>query len=153
MSTTLFNNQEEIDATKLFEQYKLYVELTDRVGQRRATANSFFITANAALLTVASWFQKDFGTYLYLLAVVGILLSLFWFFSILSYKQLSAGRFKVICEIEKRLPLSMFAYEWNILKEGKDVTVYWPLSKIERIIPFIFVALYIILSIVVKVEV
>lgn len=131
---------------QLFDQYKLYLELADRVSQRRATANSFFITANAALLTVASWFKDDFGNYMYLISFVGVIISLFWFFTIRSYGQLNSGKFKVIHEIEKRLPMSLFDYEWEILGRGKSYKTYWPLSHIERIVPFIFICLYIALS-------
>jgi len=52
--SNLFNQKEDNDTAEykkqLFEQYKLYVDLADRISQRRSTANSFFITANAALL-------------------------------------------------------------------------------------------------------
>lgn len=36
----------------LFEQYKLYVEMADRVSERRATANNFFLTANTLLVSI-----------------------------------------------------------------------------------------------------
>ena len=112
-STYLFNVKTKDDDNeynkKLFEQYKLYVELTDRISQRRSIANSFFITANAALLTVASWFKDDFGCYMYLVSAVGIILALFWYFCIKSYGQLNSGRFKLIHEIEKKLPLNLFS--------------------------------------------
>lgn len=94
MSIDLFstNQKDEVSyKSQLFDQYKLYVEMTDRISQRRTTANTFFVTANAALLTVASWFKDDFGKYMYLISVVGIIISLFWFFCIRSYKQLKPG--------------------------------------------------------------
>jgi hypothetical protein len=132
---------------KLFEQYKMYVELTDRISQRRATANSFFISANAALLTIASWFKEDFGNYIYLISVAGIAISLFWFFGIRSYKQLNAGKFKVIHEIEKHLPMNLFSHEWKSLGKGESRKEYWPLSHVELKIPFVFVVLYLALAV------
>ena len=131
---------------QFFDQYKMYIDLMDKISQRRATANSFFITANAALLTVASWYKDDFGNYMYLISSVGIVMSLFWFFTIRSYGQLNSGKFKVIHEIEKKLPLNLFEYEWEILGNGKSYKKYWPLSHIERIVPFIFIGLYIALG-------
>ena len=132
---------------RLFEQYKMFVELADRISQRRTLANSFYITANSALLTIASWFKDDFGNYMILISIIGVALSLFWFFTINSYKQLNTGKFKVIHEIEERLPLALFEYEWKILGEGKSPKLYLPLSHIERVVPFIFVVLYVALSI------
>jgi hypothetical protein len=149
MSIKLFSLAEQKDnnfSTQMFEQYKLYVELADRISQRRATTNSFFITANAALLTIASWFKDDFGDNMYLVSVVGIIISLFWFFSIRSYEQLNSAKFKIIHEIETQLPLNLFAYEWDILGEGKRFKNYLPLSNLEKVIPIIFIGLYIALS-------
>ena len=95
----------------LFDQYKLYVELADRISQRRSIANSFFVTANTALLAVTSWIHDGVGNYIIIISAVGILFSLFWFFLINSYKQLNSGKFKVIHEIETKLPLNLFSYE------------------------------------------
>lgn len=39
----------------LFDQYKLYVEMTDRISQRRVLSNTFFLTANTGLLSVMSF--------------------------------------------------------------------------------------------------
>lgn len=145
----LFNKKRDVDSEydkRLFEQYKMYVELTDRISQRRSIANSFFLAANAALITIASWFQDDLGSHMYLISAIGITLALFWFFCIRSYGQLNSGRFKLIHEIERRLPLNLFAYEWTILGEGKSFRKYWPLSHVERIVPWLFVVLYIALS-------
>jgi len=130
---------------RLFEQYKLYVELTDRISQRRSIGNSFFITANAALITIASWFKEDFGYYIYLVSAIGIILSLFWYFGIKSYSQLNSGRFKLIHEIESKLPINLFAYEWELLGKGKSRKIYWPLSHVERIVPILFIVLYVAL--------
>jgi len=150
--TDLFNEKNDTDneyEKRLFEQYKLYLELTDRVSQRRSSSNSFFITANAALLTIASWFKDYFGNYIFLVSAIGIILALFWYFSIRSYGQLNSGRFKLIHEIESRLPLNLFAYEWQMLGRGKSYRTYWPLSHVERVVPILFIALYITLSLLV----
>jgi hypothetical protein len=148
--TSLFNGAAENDnLNQIMEQYKLYVELMDRTSQRRMAANTFYISANAALLTVATWFKDSFGQYIFLVSVVGIVLAVFWLFSIKSYGQLNTGKFRVIHEIEKHLPLNLFAYEWDALAHGKKFSVYWPLSHIEQVIPLVFVALYVVLSIIV----
>jgi hypothetical protein len=148
----LFNPDKDIQSrtaypSNLFEQYKMYVELMDRISQRRSNANSFYITANAALLMVASWFKDDFGNYVYLISAIGIALAIFWFFTINSYKQLNTGKFKVIHEIESQLPLRLFEYEWKLLSEGKNKKIYFPISHIEKVVPFIFCGLYVLLSI------
>jgi len=53
---TLFGKVESDYGTEykshLLQQYKLYVEAADRVSARRATANTFFLATNTALVTV-----------------------------------------------------------------------------------------------------
>jgi len=143
------NSSDTIEYQKqLFEQYKLYVELADRTSQRRIAANNFFIAANASLLTIASWFKDNFGTYIYLISIVGIIISLFWFFLIRSYKQLNTGKFKVIHELEKKLPACVFDYEWKVLGKGKSFKNYWQISHIEMAVPFIFSFLYVAVSLI-----
>lgn len=36
----------------LFEQYKLYVEMADKISARRQTANTFFLTINTAAVAL-----------------------------------------------------------------------------------------------------
>jgi len=87
---------------------------------------------------------------MYFISFIGIILALFWFFGIRSYGQLNSGKFKVIQEIEKYLPINLFSYEWNILGKGKSYKLYWPLSHVERVIPWLFIVLYVALSLFVK---
>ena len=75
------NNQEN-----LMQQYKLYVELVDRISQRRALSNTFYLTLNVALLSFIAGFKDSVGMfYLWFVLVSGILVSLVWFFTIKSY--------------------------------------------------------------------
>jgi hypothetical protein len=41
------------------EQYKLYVEMADRIGARRQAANTFFLTINTALLAFLGLFAAN----------------------------------------------------------------------------------------------
>lgn len=148
---SLFNSKPVGPNTQiLLEQYKMYLEMADRVSQRRGSANTFFITINAAILTISSWSAEKFGSLIYIISIVGILLCISWFFAIRSYRQLNSGKFKVIHEIEKELPLNLYQFEWLILKEGKSFKDYWPLSHIECFVPVVFSIFYVILLIIVS---
>lgn len=128
----------------LLEQYKLYVEMTDRVSQRRLTTNSYFLSINTALLAFIGYTTaKGRSDSLWLIGVAGIVLSLLWFYIVTSYRDLNTAKFKIIHEIEKRLPLSLYAAEWNAMGRGQVPKLYRPLSHIERLVPWIFVVLYI----------
>jgi len=60
---------------------------------------------------------------------------------------LNTGKFKVIHEIERQLPASIYDYEWKILGEGKSRKLYFPFSHIEMVIPWIFGIVYVILGV------
>lgn len=127
----------------LLDQYKLYVEMADRISQRRATANSYFLTVNSAILAFVGYLtMKDSTTDLWLIAVAGFTLSVLWERLITSYRDLNTAKFKVIHKIEKRLPISPYEAEWIAMGEGKRPDLYRPISHIERGVPFIFIALH-----------
>ncbi|ATW26724.1 RipA family octameric membrane protein [Candidatus Formimonas warabiya] len=148
----LFNTTEDqygdLYKTHIIEQYKLYVEMMDRVSQRRMTANTFFITTNSALLTLFSLFKSTVCNWGILISAVGIIITLSWYYIINSYKQLNTGKFKVIHDLETCLPMSLYHYEWKILEEGKNQEKYWPLSHVECYVPIAFGIIYLVLFVV-----
>ncbi len=134
----------------LFEQYKLYVEMADRISARRALANTFFIGVHTALITAFTVLLKEgilarsaMG-YLPFLAVW--MLCYVWWRIVKSYRQLNSGKFKVVHEIEDMLPLAPYAAEWVALGEGKDENLYLPLTHVENWVPVTFGLLYLLLA-------
>ena len=131
----------------LFEQYKLYVESVEKTSDRRQHANNYFITINTALISLIglSFQIKIFENLSWMksvLALVGIIICIVFWYLIRSYKQLNTGKFAVIHEVEKYLPLALYKYEWEILGEGKDNKKYYPFSHIELLIPWVFGIIY-----------
>ena len=144
----LWNDDEDIQregltySSALLEQYKLYVELADRVSQRRAVANSFFLLVNSVAVVilgslsvsldqVSSW-PLVFTTVI-LVCVCGV-----WFYIVKSYRQLNTGKWQVVGVMEERLPASPWCRgEWQALGEGKDRSLYWPLTHIEKWVPLV----------------
>jgi hypothetical protein len=136
----------------LFEQYKLYIDSIEKTSDRRQDANNYFIAINTALISLIgiSFQVKIFDNAPWLkslLALLGIIICAIFWYLIRAYKQLNTGKFLVIHEIEKRLPLELYKYEWDTLKQGKDKKTYYPFSHIELWIPWIFGAIYTILGI------
>lgn len=132
----------------LLDQYKLYVEMADRISSRRATANSYFLSVNSAILAFVGYLtSKDTGQYLWLLAAAGITLSILWERLITSYRDLNTAKFKVIHQIEKRLPISPYEAEWNAMGKGLNPELYRPISHIERGVPYVFMVLHAIVFI------
>lgn len=128
---------ENYDAVVL-EQWKTCVEMANSNTEKRTNSNNIFITINAALLAVIS-FSLDYKSII--LSVVGIAVCVVWLYSIESYKKLSGVKYHIVNEIELRLPLKPFAYEWDKLNVEKK---YLGLTKIEKILPWLFILLYLI---------
>ncbi|MDD3285544.1 MAG: hypothetical protein PHG95_02840 [Patescibacteria group bacterium] len=136
----------------LLEQYKLYVEGIEKISDRRHNANNYFITVNTAIITLIGLsfnvdFLKDNSWIRIVIALLGIIISVIFWYLIRAYKQLNTGKFTVIHKIEERMPLSLYSYEWDVLGNGKDNEKYYPFSHIELIIPRVFGILYFILGI------
>jgi hypothetical protein len=141
--TTDVNNN-----TAVLEQYKLYVEMADRISARRGLTNTFFLTLNTSVFTVIGVFwQTPPRTSAWLLAFPLAALSgqcLAWFWLLRSYRQLNAAKYEVVGALEERLPASPYwRAEWTALGEGKDRSRYWPLTHLEQWIPALFAALYV----------
>ena len=57
------------DKNIMFEQYKLYVDMSDKISSRRLTANTFFLTLNSAILAFQSLISLSL-----IIALAGIIL-------------------------------------------------------------------------------
>lgn len=139
------NTSTKPSPTVYFGQYKLAVEMVDRVSARRATANSFFLTLLVGLGAVLGITEPNV-----LISGVGVVLALTWWALLRSYRDLSAAKFDVILEMESNLPARPFGDEWKTLK--KDPVKWWrpryaELGTVERFVPWVFAVIYIVTAI------
>ncbi len=133
----------------LLEQYKMYVEMADKISERRASANSFFLTVITVLISIMG-IVSGFGIqvvgvlrfWITIVSIVGLILCYSWYRIIESYRQLNGGKFKVIHIIEKKLPLALYNGEWIMLGEGHDPRIYRPLTHVEKWVPMLFALLF-----------
>jgi hypothetical protein len=131
----------------VLEQYKLCVEMADRVSARRGLTNSFFLTLNTGIVAAIATFHnvpaggKAWWLVIPLVALLGQCFA--WFYLVRSYRLLNGAKYRVVGALEERLPASPFwRAEWWELGEGRDRTRYWPLSHIEQWIPVLFALTY-----------
>jgi hypothetical protein len=137
------------DEAIVLEQYKLYMEMADRISERRDKANGFFLTLNTAVISAIGIFLDKFGSFrpiwIVLLPTAAlVLLCGFWFRLVKSYRQLNSQKFILIGEVEEKLPVRLWSTEWKRLGEGKAASKYVPLSEIEENIPVVFGVLYVV---------
>jgi hypothetical protein len=131
----------------VMEQYKLAVEMADRISARRATANGFFLTVQTTLLALMAVKGLDRAW----VAAGGIVLAGTWWLLLRSYRDLSSAKWKVIQAIEEQLPVQPFADEWGYLK--RDPVSWWrpryaELGFVERLVPAVFGLLFIAIIVV-----
>lgn len=124
------------------EIYKLYVQMADNISARRQSANSFFLAVNTAIIGVVGYVGGTGGDWNWAVSLAGLILCYAWYRLVRSYKDLNSGKFKVVHEIEKELPLSPYDAEWEALGRGKDASLYLPFTRIEIWVPRVFGALH-----------
>jgi len=129
------------------EIYKLYVDTAEKTISRRQSSNSFLLTVNTALIAVTGYIHVgvDGGStpqYYWAVSLAGMLLCLAWYRLIRSYRGLNSGKFKVIHAMEQHLPAAPFDHEWEIFGKGKDPKKYLSFSKVEAIVPWVFLCLH-----------
>src|SRR3954447_24563600 len=56
MNATSYEGTGEKYQAAILEQYKLYVEMADRISNRRGLTNTFFLTLNTAIFTIIGFF-------------------------------------------------------------------------------------------------
>ena len=140
----------------ILEQYKLYVEMADRISERRMSTNRFYMTLLSGLLIMISFVvnkdninalaDQQFIIYL-ATGILGVLVCIIWYVNIRSYRQLNTAKFQVIHEMEERLSYSPYKIEWEILGKAHDYKKYFQLSRIEAYVPLILLLPYLTLII------
>lgn len=133
----------------LMDQYKLYVEMADRISQRRTSANTYFLSVNSAILAFVGYLtsKTEPVDYMWLIALSGCMLTLFWYSIIISYRNLNAAKWQIVQDIEKRLPISPYDAEWDTVQRGENPKLYRPISHIESWVPWVFCSLHLIVFI------
>jgi hypothetical protein len=131
----------------LLEQYKLFVDSSLKVSEKRISTGNYLLTVSSSLMTVfgiASTLRVG-GRWLSIIPVAGLLVSLTWYSLIRAYKNLNTAKFKVIHELEDYLPVALFRYEWHSCELGQG-RAYRPITHLERWIPLIFAVVYVALT-------
>ena len=140
-----------------FEQYKMFVDTSEKLVARRQTTNRFFFSVNALTISAMgvgiSLIEGDsdrigfIALGLFVLSIVGILFCVAWERLVNSFAQLNAGKFKIIHEMEKTLPIALFTAEWYVLGEGKDAKRYKSSTDTEKVVPTVFMGLYVLVAV------
>ena len=148
----IFNNDiASINRAELLEQYKIFLETSESLIARRQTVNSFYVSANTALITIMSGLITVLGgtkerIILFILTgIVGIVLSISWNRILSAYGTLNGSKMKVISMIEHELPAALYDTEWNVMSDKLNSKKYISFTDSEKKAPKAFIILYIVL--------
>ena len=133
------------------EQYRVYLRAFTTMVDRRQKSNEFFLSINTAIMAILGYIETQqsetvHSTLIFsLVPFIGIVICWSWGQAVRSYRQVAQAKYKVIHRLERRLPAALFETEWEILGRGKDSKRYYPLSRVEKNVPLIFILLYLII--------
>lgn len=138
----------------LFEQYKMAVASTDKVSDRRADSNKFFLSINSIVAGGVLYINEKVENIdqwsVILVAAFGTIICLVWLLTILDYKTLNGAKFRLIHKMEEDLPVQFYSEEWKILNNHKPwYAKYKTFSKLELFLPVAFTILYVASAIVI----
>lgn len=136
-------NKQTKDTDAILSQWQTCVEMANSVSQRRDNMNNIFVTLNLAIIAAVSavWSTKAL-----IILLAGIMICVIWLYFIRNYKQLNKVKFSIINEMESLLPQQPFKKEWEMLNSNKK---YVEGTVLERWLPWIFIALYVVSSVII----
>ena len=128
------NEQKEVE----LEQYKIFIESTEKNSDRRINQNNIYLTINLAFISYICTQNLDFKHNLVVL-IVGLIICAIWFFTIVNYSKRNKVKFDIINESEYG---KLYKEEW------KRISILTPLTLYEKISSGICALLYIALFII-----
>jgi len=130
----------------LLNQYQLYVEMADKISDRREKANSFFLALNTAAVGLSTYMTLSHpGQHALVegsLSIAGVTLCYLWYRIIRSYRDLNSAKFKIVHELETHLPVKPYGAEWEAVGRGKNKRLYLPFTHVETFVPWVFMLLH-----------
>lgn len=141
-----FDNRDE-----LFQQYRLFVDSAEKISERRNHLNTFFIALHSLLVSGLSLFKSEIFAYIIPICIFGCILAFLWWYMLCNYRSLNKAKFSIIQEIEEHLPLNLYRTEWSLYKTRKhrlNPTRYLSFSRLEMILPWLLILVYICLIII-----
>jgi len=145
-----------VDPQILLEQYKIFSETAENLVARRQNVNSFYISANTALITIGGTIFAigSDGELLpkliviFALTIPGILLNVSWYRMLQSYYINNQGKMKILSMIEKRLAVSLYDAEWKAMKNKYSKQKYVSFTDNEKKLPLVFSLFYLLVNLI-----
>lgn len=134
-----------------FEEYKFFIEHTQRLSERRQVATQTFLAVNTAIFTVLAFLIKDIkfeGWGLVLVSLplflVGMLVCLIWRRILEQFKILIKWRYEQLRDMEQATADShqIFTKEYARFYQPQHAQEHFGFARLEERLPQLFLLLY-----------
>ncbi len=131
----------------LIEQYRIYVDLTDKTSYRRITINLFFLVINLMLvgivaLAISNNINAANPPSAVLVAIpffAGLVFCYAWWMILRFFRHHIQIKSSIVPSLERRLPSRVWLTEEHIAEEKGS---FKPIRFIEIYMPFVFMGIY-----------
>lgn len=140
------------ECSNRFDLYKMMVESSESLIQRRQKTNAFFITMMGSILAIGGLLHKvgvltsDSAELVAIFCIVALLLCNSWRNLLDNYGKLNTAKFKVISHMERILGDQIFNAEWIVLGKGKRKEKYRSFTETEKNVPVYVAILFFLLT-------
>lgn len=147
-SSDLENKNKELYYNLLMEQYKIMIDSSESLIDRRQSMSNLYTgicTTLVTLLGSSFALNNKYGTSItfILVGIVVAMLSLTWISQLKTYNKTNYGKYEVINAIEAKLPADMFNNEY-MFNKSKKIKSY---SERESLLPKMFIVISSIIEI------
>lgn len=140
-----------------FEEYKLFIEDTARLSERRQTVTNTYITVNGAIMGLITFFVKDARLTNWWLVIAmlplimaGVAVCYFWHRLLATYRTLLDFRFEQLEDMERSEALrgchGIYNLEAERFYRKAPPERQIGFSHIEMRLPLLFIALYLLMG-------
>ncbi|MFH1851465.1 MAG: hypothetical protein ABIA75_03895 [Candidatus Neomarinimicrobiota bacterium] len=132
------------DSEDVLDLYKIMLESSEALIQRRQKTNAFFITALGSLIAISGFLTKSDALrlntlwVLYGFSIIGMLLCNSWRNLLDNYGKLNKAKYDVILQLEKKLGAQIYNAEWISLGKGLRPEKYRSFTATEKNVPLYF---------------
>lgn len=134
----------DLNRESALELYKIMIDSSEKLMQRRQSTSAFFITVIGSLLAIAGFMAKSEALcsgsvwLLYGFSITGMLLCNSWRNLLDNYGKLNKAKFDVILRLEKTLAAEIYSAEWVALGKGLRPKKYRSFTNTEQNVPTYF---------------
>lgn len=136
-----------------FDEYKLFVEQTQKLSERRQKANEIYLAINTGIFTILAFFVRDSGfsswrLFLFSLPLllVGVLICFVWHRIIRQFRALIGWRYEQLRMMEDQIPGSFLfiTKEWDAGYAPRGGRERFGFARLEIWTPQLVLLLYFI---------